>query len=101
MEKGKPLKLMVLFKAFSNPNRVKIYKMCLKKSYNITQLTQKLGLNYKTCFENIKVLEDAKLIKKTLSSRVGTSRESLISSIPMDKDYIGTKLLKELEKEQK
>jgi predicted transcriptional regulator len=91
--------LLQLFTAFSNPNRVKIYKLCLKKPSNISEIGKELNLNYKTAFDNIKILQEANLVKKKIKTRKGTSREALITSIPMSRDYIGFKILKELEKQ--
>ena len=49
----------------SNENRVKILGILYntKKTYNILQLSKKLGIGYKSTYNHIKILESAHAVK--------------------------------------
>lgn len=57
------MSILRIYKAISNPNRIKIYELC-DGSNNISEIARKLNLNYKSVFQHLSFLEQANLIKK-------------------------------------
>ncbi len=92
-------KLQQVFFALSNPNRVKIYELCLKSKWNITQISKEIGQSYKSTLNNLRILEDSNMIKK---ERVVTNKaqEVLIKSLPFKEGTVYEKVYSEIKKEE-
>ncbi|KLO22453.1 transcriptional regulator [Marinitoga sp. 1197] len=54
-----------IFKALSNPVRLKIIDIIHKKRCNVSKIIEELNLSQSNISQHLKVLEDAGLIKKT------------------------------------
>lgn len=93
-------KLQAIFFALGNPNRLKIYELCLKQEMNITQISEKIRQSYKSVLNNLRILEDAGMIEK---KKVTTDKaqETLIKSMPFNEESVYHKVYKELKRENK
>lgn len=85
--------------AISNPNRIKIYQMCLKERLNITEISKRLKLSYKSTLNNIEILENAELIKR-VKETTNKAQESFIESIQLNSEHIIDRTIKQIIKEQ-
>ena len=77
--------------ALGNPNRIKIYDLCLLQRLNITQIAEKISQSYKSVLNNLRILEEAGMIKREKET-TEKAQETFIISIPFDKDTIWFKL---------
>lgn len=93
-------KLQNFFFAVSNPKRRQIYEMCLKNKLNITQIKDKIGLNYTSVLNNLKILEEAELIKKE-KEKTEKSQETFIISIPLKEGNVYFDVYKRIKAEEK
>lgn len=46
------------------PNRIRIIDLLMKRPYNINQLTEALGLNYRAVQHHVEVLEENNMVSK-------------------------------------
>lgn len=82
-----------------NDNKRAIYALCLKEELNITQVSEKLDMSYKSTFDNILALEDAGLVmrKRKITDKAA---ESFVISIPLVKGSLEEEYYQGLLKEQ-
>jgi len=92
-------KLQQIFFAMSNPKRMEIYELCLKEKLNITQISNRISQSYKSTLNNLRILEEAEMIKRTKEVKK-VSQESTISSIPFKPQSVYHKVYQEWKKEQ-
>lgn len=97
---SKIIPLSKTFFALSNPKRIEIYRLCLKEKLNITQLSDKIKQSYKSTINNLRILEEAGMIKK-VKETTDKAQETFIESIPFEnEDSIRYKVYREIIKEQ-
>jgi predicted transcriptional regulator len=71
-----------IFVALNSPIKLQIYKLCIKKNLNISQISKELSLSYVSTLHNLKALEQAGLIKKE-ERRTTNAKEIFITSVPI------------------
>lgn len=94
------MSLKKIFFALSNPNRIKIYEICKKKKINITELQKEINQSYKSVLNNLRILEEAQLIKRE-KKVTDKAQATFISSIPIKEGTIYSKVYKEILEENK
>jgi len=72
------IKLKQIFSALNNEKRLKIIELCSEKSYNITQLSKKIQLDYSVTIEYVSMLNKVQLIEKRRNEDRTVSIKSLI-----------------------
>jgi len=87
-----------VFNALNNPNRMKIYQICLKEHINMAKLKIRLGISYKSILKNVNILEDSKLVIKQ-KKIIKFIYECKICSVNLKENPFYYKIFKELEKE--
>jgi predicted transcriptional regulator len=93
-------KLQSIFFALSNPNRLKIYELCLKEKLNLTQLKEKVGQNYTSILSNVKILEEAGMIQRE-KQKTDKAQETLIFSKPFKKGTVYLDVYNKIKEELK
>ena len=88
-----------IFFALSNPNRIKIYDLVLKKRMNITQISEAIPMSYKSTLHNLDVLEKAELIKKT-KEVTSKAQETFIEGIPLKEETVYYDVYKKIKQDE-
>lgn len=91
-------KITKIFFALSNPNRIKIYDLCLKEKLNISEISKKINMSYKSVLNNLKILEEGGFISKEKNT-TDKAQETLISSIKIREGTVYEKFYEEIKAE--